>query len=54
MNALNLSAILAAVATGEITRTDAAAELSRRIDKRAAAGKHPMVHVVAARDALVA
>lgn len=48
-----LAAILAALEAAEIDANEAKAELNRRIDKRAAAGKHPMVHVVAARDALV-
>jgi Asp-tRNA(Asn)/Glu-tRNA(Gln) amidotransferase A subunit family amidase len=49
-----LAAILAAVEAGEIETNDAVEELNRRIEKRAAAGKHPMVHVVAARDDLAA
>jgi hypothetical protein len=46
--------ILAAVAVKQVSKADAVAELSRRIEQRAAAGKHPMVFVVAARDELVA
>lgn len=48
-----LSQIIEAMEAEEITSEEACEELTRRIDKRAAAGKHPMVHVVAARDALL-
>jgi len=48
-----LAQIMAAVETEELSIEDAAAELTRRIDKRAAAGKYPMEHVVVARDELL-
>lgn len=51
---LKVADILASIDAGQLTKDAAAAELTRRITNRAAAGKHPMVHVVAARDALVA
>jgi hypothetical protein len=53
LTSLKLDAIQAAVAAKECTKADAAAELTRRIDQRAAAGKHPMPFVIAARDALL-
>lgn len=53
LTALKLDGIQAAVAAKQCTKAEAAAELTRRIDQRAAAGKHPMPFVVAARDALL-
>lgn len=55
MNALvnlNLAALLAAIEAGEIETQDGIDELQRRVDKRAAAGKHPMLFVVEALEAL--
>ena len=48
-----LAQIMAAVEADELTAEDAVTELTRRIDKRAAAGHFPMEHVVAARDTLM-
>jgi len=55
--AINLSTLKASEITDmlsakAISKADAIAELTRRIDKRAAAGKHPMPHIVALRDKL--
>ena len=47
-----LAELNAAVEAEEVTLEEAVEELTRRIDKREAAGKHPMVHVVARRDEL--
>lgn len=47
-----LAEITEAIDANELAISDALAELDRRIDKRAAAGKHPMVHVVAKRNEL--
>lgn len=49
-----LAEIVEAIDADELAISDALAELERRIDKRAAAGKHPMVHVVAKRNELLA
>ena len=51
LSTATLEIILAAVHrnTAPINASEAIGELTRRIDKRAAAGKHPMVHVVKAR-----
>ena len=51
---LKVAEMLAAIAAGSVDKTAAAAELTRRIDQRAAAGKHPMAFVIAARNELVA
>ena len=48
-----LAQILAAVEAEELDVSEAVAELNRRIEKRAASGKFPMEHVVAARDNLL-
>ena len=48
-----LAQIMAAVEADELSSEDAVTELTRRIDKRAAAGKYPMEHVVAAREMLM-
>ncbi len=53
LNTMNVADLQAAVAAGTVSKADAAAELTRRIDKRAAAGKHPMPFVIAARDAML-
>lgn len=54
LNTLTVADIKAAVEAGTVSKADAAAELTRRIDKRAAAGKHPMPFVIEARDAMLA
>lgn len=54
LTTLKLDGIQAAVAAKQCTAVEAAAELTRRIDQRAAADKHPMPFVIAARDALAA
>jgi hypothetical protein len=51
---LKVAELLDAVKAKAFTKQAAAAELTRRIEQRAAAGKHPMPFVIAARDELVA
>lgn len=46
--------IMAGIQAGTITRDAGVAELTRRINNRAAAGKHPMPFVIEARDNLLA
>lgn len=54
LTTLKLDGIQAAVAAKQCTKAQGAAELTRRIDQREAAGKHPMPFVISARDAMVA
>ena len=54
MTNLSIADIKDQLASKAVSKADAIAELTRRIDKRAAAGKHPMPFVVALRDELSA
>ena len=53
LTALKVAEIVALVLDDKVYAGAAAAELTRRIDQRAAAGKHPMPFVITARDDLL-
>ena len=53
LTTLKVAEIVALVLDGKAYAGAAAAELTRRIDQRAAAGKHPMPFVITARDDLL-